>query len=760
MDIPNHNHNPVPGPPHDYNNGFKRHFANATYEPRLCDLSIRPAPKRLPPSSPNPPHDGINGGEASVPAHDHPNYDVNGEQPSVAVSDLSGIEINGNFPNGMNNSAPNNIGGNVSYNFNTGVTNNIGGNISYNTNNGAPNNIGGNISYGMDNGVPNVIGGNILYNINNGVPNGIDNNIPNGIDNNIPNVNNASNLNGIYGANIINTDGLRYKMTGLRNKIKDILHYSGVPGVSIGVLHGGERFTGSCGFSHTEPLPNSTAFPRTTHRTVYPIGALTMSFTALAIDRLVQKRMLDWETRVCEILPEFRSRDEGCSRDTRVIDLLTHRTGLAPNDALWLQDKNELLTKPADMMKVVSSQDVVDPTRERFLFNAWNYDVLAKIIEARSGMSRAAFITANIIRPLDLSSTTTSAITTAPDEHRARGHMKAPEPSTEFTPLPPPKVGEGTVMQGALGIRSSAEDLLKYYNHVMNQSSFNHIASLPLSQTAIEEGGRKYSGGWVSARIPGYLGSIPSETPLGLPDIFSRVIVGQQTRERDVWYHNGGGLPGFSSSVYIVPETGTVIVVLLNGTPKTECASFVGQMILELLLDTPTRHMNNWVYLAHVGATYYDEEWKLMTGHVEITRNPHMLLGDLRSYEGHYFNVLETFYIHVFLTRSGELCFRFQGKASQQHQLKPRQPYVFSWCPSEEMARNAARLPCLDWRVYLFNFPTAHTGFVNMLEWKYNPDGPAHIFRKMVDVRGTRTKIRLLCQPRFMGWDEKGGAMV
>ncbi|KAH9884256.1 hypothetical protein F4778DRAFT_763562 [Xylariomycetidae sp. FL2044] len=68
----------------------------------------------------------------------------------------------------------------------------------------------------------------------------------------------------IYCANIIN------KITGLIgliNKIKNILHYSRVPGVSIGVLHGGERSTGSCGFSHTEPLPNSTACPRTTQRT-------------------------------------------------------------------------------------------------------------------------------------------------------------------------------------------------------------------------------------------------------------------------------------------------------------------------------------------------------------------------------------------------------------------------------------------------------------------------------------------------------------
>lgn len=43
----------------------------------------------------------------------------------------------------------------------------------------------------------------------------------------------------------------------------------------------------------------------------------------------------------------------------------------------------------------------------------------------------------------------------------------------------------------------------------------------------------------------------------------------------------------------VVPETDTIIVVLTNSITKNDCADWLGQLILEYLLDAPEN--NNYV---------------------------------------------------------------------------------------------------------------------------------------------------------------------
>lgn len=74
-----------------------------------------------------------------------------------------------------------------------------------------------------------------------------------------------------------------------------------------------------------------------------------------------------------------------------------------------------------------------------------------------------------------------------------------------------------------------------------------------------------------------------------------------------VWYHNGS-LVGFFSSVHILPETGAVIVVLVNSVPKNDAADWVGQLLLEAWLDDCSKK-NDYVSLAEQSAAAYDDMW-------------------------------------------------------------------------------------------------------------------------------------------------------
>jgi CubicO group peptidase (beta-lactamase class C family) len=65
---------------------------------------------------------------------------------------------------------------------------------------------------------------------------------------------------------------------------------------------------------------------------LFPICSVTKSFTATGLALLVDEGKLDWDTRVREILPEFRLRDPVASEQATLRDLLTHRTGVPRHD--------------------------------------------------------------------------------------------------------------------------------------------------------------------------------------------------------------------------------------------------------------------------------------------------------------------------------------------------------------------------------------------------------------------------------------------
>lgn len=60
----------------------------------------------------------------------------------------------------------------------------------------------------------------------------------------------------------------------------------------------------------------------------------------------VEDGLLDWTTPVHQILPELVNAFDGLGAPLTVLDLLSHRSGIARGDALWLQCAgNNLLDK-------------------------------------------------------------------------------------------------------------------------------------------------------------------------------------------------------------------------------------------------------------------------------------------------------------------------------------------------------------------------------------------------------------------------------
>src|SRR5690348_4409597 len=103
-----------------------------------------------------------------------------------------------------------------------------------------------------------------------------------------------------------------------------------VPGVAIAVVQDGKViYAKGYGYRDLEQkLPVTTA-------TLFPIGSITKSFTALTFAILKDEGKVDWDQPVRTYLPEFEMNDVVATERATPRDLFSHRTGLPRHDLVW-----------------------------------------------------------------------------------------------------------------------------------------------------------------------------------------------------------------------------------------------------------------------------------------------------------------------------------------------------------------------------------------------------------------------------------------
>lgn len=121
-------------------------------------------------------------------------------------------------------------------------------------------------------------------------------------------------------------------------------------------------------------------------------------------------------------------------------------------------------------------------------------------------------------------------------------------------------------------------------------------------------------------------------------------IVGRDCEGEKVWYHNGM-LVGFLSPVNMLPDSGTIIVVLVNSLSKNDAPDWIGQMIIEGVLSCPQK--NDYIGIARDTAATYDAMWEKLPDEVRKMKGPGNNSEPLQYYTGRYFNKVENWFISV-----------------------------------------------------------------------------------------------------------------
>ena len=241
--------------------------------------------------------------------------------------------------------------------------------------------------------------------------------------------------------------------------------------------------------AYLEPVGLQDAATRTpmSERSIFRIYSQTKAVTAVAVMMLQEAGKVRLTDAVSVHLPEFKNvmvqTPEGVrqpAREITVEDLLLHTSGLSHrNDAPYRQRQVRVRTQalPQFVRNITQAPLMEDPgTRFRY---SEGTTVLGRLVEVLSGQPFDRFVTDRILTPLGMNDTAFWV----EGEARARlatVYQLAPtggltpfeiEPEVPFTERP-------VLMEGAVGLVSTAPDFLRFCQMLLNQGELDGVRLL------------------------------------------------------------------------------------------------------------------------------------------------------------------------------------------------------------------------------------------------------------------------------------------
>jgi len=312
-----------------------------------------------------------------------------------------------------------------------------------------------------------------------------------------------------------------------------------VPGIAVSVIKDG-KIIHLKGYGVRSIKTNK----KVDENTLFGVASNTKAFTAAAIGMLVDEKKITWDTKVTDVIPEFKMYDAYVTSEFTIRDLLTHRSGLglgAGDLMIWPDsstvDKKQLIHN-LRYLKPVSS------FRTKFDYDNLMYIVAGDIVSRVSGMTYENFIESRIIKPLGMTKTAASWYRLKDKSNVIDGH--APYEGK----LIPVGLSFGEIANAAGGIYSSVTDMSKWVQTMINGGKYGEKLDQKLFSDAIA---REL---WTPQTII-VGGNQGSFNTYGLGWFLSNVNGKFQATHT-------GGLSGIVTQVTILPELKLGVIVLTN----------------------------------------------------------------------------------------------------------------------------------------------------------------------------------------------------
>ncbi len=191
-------------------------------------------------------------------------------------------------------------------------------------------------------------------------------------------------------------NGLTLALETLPATITDIMARSGVPGIAVAVVQGGETvFIDGFGVRDME-----TGAP-VTPETVFQIASISKSISATVGAVAVAKGIVSWDDTARRYLPDLELSDAYVTTHATIGDFFSHRTGLP----MAVGDELEDLGFERDAIRARLAQVPLDAFRTSYHYANFGITIGAEAIAAASGMDWGTLADKTLFEPLGMNST-------------------------------------------------------------------------------------------------------------------------------------------------------------------------------------------------------------------------------------------------------------------------------------------------------------------------------------------------------------------
>ena len=279
---------------------------------------------------------------------------------------------------------------------------------------------------------------------------------------------------------------------------------------------------------------------KVTEDTLFQIGSISKSFTAVALLQLVERGKLDLHAPVTDYLPWFDIQSEYAP--ITLHHLMTHTAGIPIG--------TESTTIAEGEVWYLREAEASAPPGEFFHYSNTGYKALGLVLESVSGMSCQEFVRKNVIEPLGMTRTYTS-ITNDLRPLTATGYtwLHDDRLAGKMSTLAPAIWSESTSADGS--ISSVPEDMAKYIRMLLRRGEG------PDGRIISEDSFKALTGRYI---VP--LDSYHGESygyGLNVQDSEGHVLI---------WHT--GGMVGYTSAMHMDLDLGVGMIVLTNSLSGPE----------------------------------------------------------------------------------------------------------------------------------------------------------------------------------------------
>jgi len=314
-----------------------------------------------------------------------------------------------------------------------------------------------------------------------------------------------------------------------------------VPGVALALIKDGgvvlERGYGFRDLAASAPVTTATLFN---------IGSISKSFTALGVAQLVDHQQADLDAPVVRYIPDLRLSDPRIADGMTLRQLLSHASGFPP-DRQW---PPQVPSTRGGVVDEFASMPISAPPRTRFQYCSRCVVLAAYALERITGQSWEAYTRTQIFEPLGMTRASFGALALEQATDRAQPYRH--DAIAGQIPIPWGRLQYLEPLAPAGGIDADIEDMARYALLQLGDGTLSGhqvvsaqmLAELHRPEMAV---GTDWTPAAVTENLHHALGWFTANV-----------------RGLHIVYHNGAN-PGFRAAIVLVPASKTGVVILTNG---------------------------------------------------------------------------------------------------------------------------------------------------------------------------------------------------